>query len=95
MSNAKDSQNRHEKLIDFLNQFDLYNGGLKKVAKTRHSGKIEDISINEINNAVVVLADVLNLGGGSIGEFDLYELLQKYFRNQEARKEINKILRSL
>jgi hypothetical protein len=47
----------------------------------------EFLTINEINNAVVVLTDILNFSAGSSGHVDLYQLLQEYLLNPEKRKK--------
>jgi len=88
------SQERHEKLIAFLSEFKQYQNEdgtpkLKKVKKTLTSKQIENINFNEINAAVVVLTDVLNIGGGSIGNIDLYRLLQAYLLVPEYREKID------
>ena len=49
-----------------------------------------NLDTNEINDTVSLMVTYLNLSGGSIGEIDLYELLQCYFRDEHARIEINK-----
>lgn len=46
----------------------------------------------EIQSAVVLIVKYLRLNGGSIGDFDLYKLLNGYFRFPEKRKKINDIL---
>lgn len=99
MSSKDDNQQRHEKLIDFLNAFSQYNYAngekmLHKVSKELTSEKFQNISTNDINHAVVVLTDVLNLSGGSVGtDIDLYELLQAYLQVPDSRKPINEIVR--
>jgi hypothetical protein len=96
----EESQIRHERLIDFLSQFRQYQDKdgkptLKKVPKELNSSQFKDISINDINHAVVVFTDVLNLNGGSVGNYDFYQLLQKYIHNEEFRKETNDKIRHL
>ena len=88
-------QIRHEKLIDFLNQFEQYQNAdgqplCKKIDKTIGSAALCKLNINDLNKGVVVLTDYFNLGGGSIGgDIDLYQLLQAYFLHPEKRKEMN------
>ena len=95
--NAKDEkQQRHELLIDFLSKFKQYQNPdgspkLKKKAKQLSSDKLKDLDSNEINSAVVVLVDTLNLGGGSISDIDLYRLLQAYFLIPDFRAKFNEI----
>ena len=90
-------QIRHEKLIDFLNQFEQYqneNGQplCKKIDKTIGSKDLCKLNINDVNKGVVALTDYFNLCGGSIGgDIDLYQLLQAYFLHPEKRKEMNLI----
>ena len=91
------SQIRHEKLIDFLNQFPQYQTDgkprCKKVNETIGSGELESLDTNIINTGVVVLTDYLNLRGGSIGGgINLYRLLQVYFNDVRKRELFNEIL---
>lgn len=46
----------------------------------------------EINNAVVIFVVALGLTGGSVGDIDLYKLLQKYLLDLKFRKKVNKII---
>jgi hypothetical protein len=93
-------QIRHEKLIDFLNQFEQYqtadgNPLCKKIDKTIGSAALCKLNINDLNKGVVVLTDYFNLCGGSIGgDIDLYQLLQAYFLHPEKRKGMNLIATS-
>jgi hypothetical protein len=96
MQTTNDSQIRHEKLIDFLSQFKQYQHDgkprLKKVKTQLSSDKVKNIDINDINAAVVVFVDTLNLGGGSISNIDLYRLLQAYLTIPEYRDKINDLV---
>ncbi len=93
-------QIRHEKLIDFLNQFEQYQNAngqplLKKTDKTIGSKDLCKLNISDVNKGVVALTDYFNLCGGSIGgDIDLYQLLQAYFLHPEKRKEMNFIATS-
>ena len=93
-------QIRHEKLIDFLNQFEQYQNQdgkplCKKIDKTIGSAALCKLNINDVNKGAVVLTDYFNLCGGSIGgDIDLYQLLQAYFLHPEKRKEMNLIAKS-
>ncbi|MCA0428810.1 MAG: hypothetical protein LCH37_15345 [Bacteroidetes bacterium] len=53
---------------------------------------INSVEEMEISSAVVLIVKYLRLNGGSIGDFDLYKLLNVYFRFPEKRKKINNIL---
>ena len=86
------NQARHEQIIDFLNKFDQYKGHLKKVKQQRTSDKFYLIDTNDINQAVVVVTDVLNLSGGSVSDVDLYELLQAYLQVPTYREKFNKLV---
>lgn len=44
---------------------------------------------NNINRGVALLATFWHLTGGSIGDMNLYELLQSYMTDKDARKRIN------
>lgn len=91
------SQIRHEKLIDFLNQFpqNQTEDGKPKCLKTSNTIRTKDLQflgINVINTGVVVLTDYLNLSGGSVSDIDLYRLLEVYFKDINKRKLINEVL---
>ena len=86
------NQARHEQIIDFLNKFDQYKGNFKKVERERNSDKFHLIDTNEINRAVVVLTNVLNLSGGSVSDVDLYELLQAYLQEPSYRERFNELV---
>ena len=95
-----EKQIRHEKLIDFLNQFEQYQNAngeplCQKINKTIGSKDLCKLNINDLNKGVVALTDYFNLCGGSIGgDIDLYQLLQAYFLHPEKRKEMNRIAMS-
>ncbi|MGA3012435.1 MAG: hypothetical protein ABSD71_00225 [Bacteroidales bacterium] len=94
MTAKPEKQVRHEKLIEFLSQFSQYQSTdgkplVDKVNKERKGTDLEKISINDINNAVVVFTDVLNIMSGSAGDVDLYKLLQAYLTVPEYRSKMN------
>lgn len=87
-------QIRHEKLIEFLSQYSQYqdeNGKptINKVREVRTSGLVSKIDTNDVNKGVVVLTDFLNIYSGSVGDFNLYRLLQAYITVPECRAKIN------
>lgn len=90
-------QSRHEKIIDFLSGFTQYQTSdkkpqLQKVKKSLSSREASKINVSSINNAVVAFTDVLNIEGGSIGDIDLYELMQIYLLYPKRRAEINSLV---
>ena len=92
-------QTRHEQLVQFLSQFELYRYAdgspkLSIVDKTRSANEAKNISIQEINQAAFVCADVLNLEGAVINDIDLLELLQVYLRVPEIRSQINALVKN-
>ena len=96
-----EKQIRHEKLIDFLNQFEQYQNedGMplcKKIDKTIGSADLCKLDTNDVNKGAVVLTDYFNLCGGSIGDrIDLYQLLQAYFLYPQVREKMNLIAQSV
>lgn len=56
------------------------------------SDQLHLVEVGQINDAAVLMVLYLGLPGGSIGDLDLYKLLQQYIRSDEARKEINVLL---
>lgn len=95
---AKDEmQARHEALIDSMNQFKQFqdaqgNPILKKRDNYLGSKDLHKLTVSEINHGAVILSDFFNMCGGSIGEVDLYKLLQAYFLDPVKQKEFNRIL---
>jgi hypothetical protein len=92
------NQQRHEALVDFLSRFQQFQDGhggssLKKIPHPLSSDKVEYISVNDINQAVVAFTDVLNIASGSAGNYDLYKLLQAYLTVPESRGKFNTIAR--
>lgn len=90
-------QLRHEKLVDFLKQFSQYKSSdgkpiLKKNKKPISEQDLKDVNINQINSAVVVFTDVLNIEHGSSGDRDLYRLMQAYLTIPEYRDKINNVI---
>jgi hypothetical protein len=86
-------QKRHEQLIELLNKYSQY-GNLLKYPETRSTMKAETyLDVNEINWAVIVFTDVLNMGNGSTGTIDLYKLLQSYLLDVKKRNQINAIVK--
>lgn len=98
MKKQSKKQIRHEKLIEFLVQFSQYQTGdgkptIYKVDKERAGADLEKISINDINKAVVVFTDALNIMSGSAGNVDLYELMQAYLTVPEYRIKMNALVK--
>lgn len=82
-------QKKHEQLVKVINIIqgkDLYNIKTEPI----HISELTDT--NDINNAIKLALDVLNISSGSTGEYDLYKLMKVYLLDSEKRKEINLIL---
>ena len=92
-------QQGHEQLVRFLSQFERYRyaDGAPKVnvvPQTRNATDAKDIAVQDINQAVFVLTDVLNLEAAVVADIDLLELVQVYLRVPQARTEMNKLIKS-
>jgi hypothetical protein len=92
-------QKRHEKLIDFLSQFEHYQYGdgapkINGVSEPRGAEQASRIPVQDINVATFALVDLLNLEGGAVADIDLFELLQVYLRVPNARVKINRIVKA-
>jgi hypothetical protein len=48
----------------------------------------------QIDNAVRIAVMALHLSGGSVGEINLYQLLQTYLLDEEKRRAINRVVAS-
>lgn len=57
-----------------------------------YSNDFDKIPTNDLNKAVESMIKSLNLSGGSVGDFDLYRLIQVYFQDKDKRRKINSIL---
>lgn len=86
-----DNQKRHDALIRFLQQFDLYRNA-KIIPTQRNIGDLVDVDTNDINMAVFLICDFLNQPTGSGVDMNLYELLQGYLKKPELRNRINEIV---
>lgn len=80
---------KHEALIEAIKEKNQILNLRPQMRERIGSNDWEKLNTNEINDTVSLIVSYLNLTGGSIGEFDLYELLQCYFRDEQARIEIN------
>ena len=56
------------------------------------SSRFPELDPNDIREAVAQFTTKLNLTGGSVGDFDLYKLMDAYLRNPNIRKELNKVI---
>lgn len=83
------SEEMHKKLIKIIKNYSDVFGIDAQLRSVTVSTSINELSVEEINNAVTLLGIYLNLTSASVGNFDLYELLQAYFRDEESREEIN------
>ena len=96
METTVTTQERHERIINFLHQFNQYSPGGEPSLKIKPSpvgnSQLKDLDTNEINHAVVALVDILNLSGGSVNDVNLYRLLQAYFQIPQCRKDINQVV---
>ena len=96
MEKINEKQNRHEMLIDFLANFKQYKSDGKPRFKKQNQQigqqEAQKITTNDINGAVMVFVDTLNLYGGSNGDINLYELLQSYLQIPEYREKFNNLV---
>lgn len=84
----------HQALIDQLKKHPALKRWRIEPQIWRNSGNWHKMDTNLINHGVSLLGAYWNLSGGSIGNLDLYELLQVYMRSDKARDEINKVVSS-
>lgn len=79
-------QDKHQRLVRVLNQQFGYNF---QEQKKLHTGGVLDINRNDINKAIQLFCDALNINSGSFGSRDLYDLLYKYLTDKEKQEAIN------
>ncbi|SKC49147.1 hypothetical protein [Paraburkholderia hospita] len=57
------------------------------------SGTCDSLTREQIDMGVKALVLSCNLSGGSAGDVQLYELLQTYLQNPDARQKLNSVVR--
>lgn len=97
MHTKSEKQLRHEALVKMLNGYEQFKdqdgkGRFSIKKESLSSDKVPSLTVNEINAAVVGFTDILNIGGGSIANIDLYQLMQAYLRHPDCRGSINAIV---
>jgi hypothetical protein len=92
----EDAQLRHEALIDFLSGIERFQKDGKPVLKKKEEyispNNAIDLERQDIENAIVVFCDFLNLKKGSGDNIDLYRLLRNYLLDLECREKVNQAL---
>ena len=87
------NQVRHEKIVDLIKDLPEYKDVENFVSKEQvPTNQWVNLSIDTINFGVHAFVDLLNLGHGSDGMYDLYALLQVYLKYPEKTKQINNII---
>jgi len=82
---------QHRFLVDKINElypnyFEIKNG------LTYSNETVKKVSSRDTHNLAILCSRILNLPGASTANIDLYNLFDQYFRNEEKRNEINRIL---
>lgn len=57
-----------------------------------HSNELHLIRVEKIRQAVENMVKSLDMAAGSTYHFDLYKVVESYFRDLEARRKINHLL---
>lgn len=57
-----------------------------------HSNELHLIDEEKIHQAVEGMVESLNMAAGSTYHFDLYKVVEAYFKDLEARRKINNLL---
>lgn len=57
-----------------------------------HSNELHLIDKEKIHQAVENIVESLNMAAGSTYHFDLYKVVETYFKDLEARRKINNLL---
>ena len=58
-----------------------------------HSNELHLIETSEIHKAVEKMIDRLGIAAGSTNGFDLYKVIETYFKDLDKRHQINKLLK--
>ena len=59
-----------------------------------HSNELHLIDAGKIHQAVEKMVESLDLAAGSTSNFDLYQVVESYFKDLEKRRKINHVLGS-
>ena len=74
----------------------LYLYNIKNIAVMEkyliHSNELHLIDAEKIHQAVEKLVESLDLAAGSPTNFDLYQVVENYFKDLEKRRKINHVL---
>ena len=95
MNNARlqPSQVIHEKLTKAVNEaYGQEKIKIKKKAISPYDAKAINNNWNDLIKSTAVLGDLMNFTGCSVGDVDIYQLLQQYLTDDQKRKEINDIV---
>ena len=57
-----------------------------------HSNELHRIETEKIHQAVKEMVESLDMAAGSTSNFDLYQVVEKYFTDLEKRRKINHLL---
>ena len=57
-----------------------------------HSNELHLIDAGKIHQAVEKMVESLDLAAGSTSNFDLYQVVESYFKDLEKRRRINHVL---
>lgn len=82
---------RREKTINYLNNQGF--GNLIFRENLLNGAEFYKLNDDEINDAIKVFLETLNLASGSNTYFDFYSLLNKYIKEKNVRDKINEIIR--
>lgn len=90
-------QERHEKIVEFLNSLTDSEGNkafdLKTYPKLRDRAVYQKTrDYVEVSNMTPVICTVFNIMSGSAGDIDFYRLFQAYLMDEQKRKLINQII---
>lgn len=83
----------HEELVEIYNSKTVVSNHLFEFDRQSPDSIHSEFTLNSINKVAVMLSTALNLDGGSVGNIDLYQLLQAYILDPEKRAKINLISR--
>lgn len=91
-----DKNEIHEELVDFVSKYKQYQSDGKRIFKKKKkaysASTINTLTTSEINSAVVLFTDILNIENGSSDNVDFYRLMQAYILVPEKRDEMNKLV---
>jgi hypothetical protein len=82
---------QHRALVESINK--VYPNFFEKKRGLVASNELhKKIDLSEVHNLAIICSRVLNMHGASVGDVNLYKLLESYILDENKRRAINEII---